>query len=105
MENDKRVKADCERHKGTLYCLQRNAISCKFIALAEVHSHMELWHNSLGHMSQKGLSRLCNLKKLDGKGMKLDFCNECQYGKQVKHSFYSGVSRKSCVLDLVHSNV
>ena len=28
--------------KGTLYCLHGNAISGKFIALAEVHSHMEL---------------------------------------------------------------
>mgnify|MGYP000016945791 CR=1 FL=1 len=91
--------------KGTLYCLHGNAISGKFIALAEVHSHMELWHKRLGHMSQKGLTRLCNLKKLYANGTKLDFCNECQYGKQVKCSFYSGVSRKSCVLDLVHSDV
>ncbi len=91
--------------KGTLYCLHGKALKGKFIALAEIDSHMELWHNRLGHMSQKGLSKLCNLKKLDAKGSKLDFCNECQYGKQVKSSFYSGVSRKSCVLDLVHSDV
>ena len=88
--------------KGILYCLHGNALSGKFIALAEVHSHMELWHKRLGHMSQKGLTRLCNIKKVDSKGTKLDFCNECQYGKQVKHSFYT---RKSCVLDLVHSDV
>ena len=91
--------------KGTLYCLHGNAISGKFIALAEVHSHMELWHKRLGHMSQKGLTRLCNLKKLDAKGTKLDFCDECQYGKQVKSSFYSSVSCTSCVHDLVHFDV
>ena len=72
--------------KGTLYCLHGNAISGKFIALAEVHSHTKLWHKRLGHMSQKGLASLCNLKKLDAKGTKLDFCNEYQYGKQVKCS-------------------
>ena len=48
--------------KGTLYCLHENAIWCKFIALAKVHSHMELWHKRLTHMSQKGLTMLCNLK-------------------------------------------
>ena len=56
-------------------------------------------------MSQKGLTQLCNLNKLDAKGTKLDFCDECQYGKQVKRFYYSGVSRKSSVLDLVHSDV
>ena len=66
MESDKRFKADCERHKeGNSLLLTGNAVSGKFIALAEVHSHMELWHKRLGHMNQKGLSRLCNLKKLD----------------------------------------
>ena len=103
MENTKGSKLIVKgTKKGTLYCLHGNAISGKFIALAEVHSHMELWHKRLGHMSQKGLTRLCNIKKVDSKGTKLDFCNECQYGKQVKHSFYT---RKSCVLDLVHSDV
>ena len=56
-------------------------------------------------MSQKGLTKLCNLHKLDAEDTKLDFCNECQYGKQVKSSYYCGVSHKSCVLDLVHSDV
>ena len=37
---------------------------------------MELWHKRLGHMSQKGLARLCNLKKLGAKGTKLDLCND-----------------------------
>ena len=35
----------------------------------------------------------------------MDFCNESQYGKQVKSSFYSSVLRKANVLNLVHSNV
>ena len=64
--------------KGTSYCLHGKAMLGKFIALAEIDSYMELWHKRLGHMSQKGLMKLCNLKKLDAKGTKLDFCNECQ---------------------------
>ncbi|MCO5561643.1 hypothetical protein L7F22_015264 [Adiantum nelumboides] len=68
--------------KGTLYCMYGKAMLGKFIALAEINSHMELWHKRLGHMSQKGLSKLCTLNKLDAKGTKLDFYNECQYGKQ-----------------------
>ena len=51
--------------KQTLSCVHGNAILGQFIALAEVHSHMDLWHKRLSHMSQKGLTRLCNLKKLD----------------------------------------
>ena len=63
--------------KGTLYCLHGTALSGKFIAMAEVNSYIELWHKRLGHMSQKGLTKLCNLHKFDAKGTKLDFCNEC----------------------------
>ena len=59
--------------KGTLYCLHGTALSGKFIAMAGVNSYMELWHKRLGHMSQKGLTKLCNLHKLDAKGTKLDF--------------------------------
>ena len=43
--------------KGTLYCLHDKSLMGKFIALAEIHSHMELWHKRLGHMSQKGLDK------------------------------------------------
>ena len=77
----------------------------KFTALTEIHSHMELWHKGLGHMSQKGLGKLCNWDKFDTKGSKLDFCYEYQYGKQVKNSYFSTVSRKPNWLDLVHFDV
>ena len=81
------------------------ALIGKFIALAEIHSHKELWHKKLGYMSQKGLDKLYNMDKFDAKGSKLDFCNECQYGKQVKNSYYSSVFCKPNLLDLVHSDV
>ena len=47
--------------KWTMYCLHGKALMAKFIALAKIHSHMDLWHKRLGHMSQKDLAKLCNL--------------------------------------------
>ena len=91
--------------RGTLYCLRCKALPGKFLAVVEIGSHLELWHKRLGHMGQKGLEVLSSLKKLDAKGSKLDFCNDCQFGKQVRNSYYSSVSRKLNVLDLVHSDV
>ena len=67
--------------KGTLYCLHGKALMGKFNSLAEIHSSMKLWHKRLSHMSQKGFDKLCNLDEFDANGSKLDFCNECQYGK------------------------
>lgn len=91
--------------RGTLYYLRCKALPGKFLAVAEIASHTELWHKRLGHMSQKGIEVLSSLKRLDVKGKNLDFCNDCLYGKQKKSSYYSGVSRKANPLDLVHSDV
>ena len=35
----------------------------------------------------------------------MDFCKDCQFGKQVKKSYASNISCKANVLDLVHSDV
>ena len=59
--------------KGTLYCWHSKSLIGKFVASAEIHSHIELLRKRLGHMSQKGLDKLCNLDKFDAKGLKLDF--------------------------------
>ena len=41
-----------------------------------------LWHQRLGHMSEKGLQVLMNHKFLpDFKSLKLEFCKNCVYGK------------------------
>lgn len=90
---------------GTLYYLRCKALPGKFLAVAEISSHLELWHKRLSHISQKGIDVLSSLKRVDVKGTKLDFCNDCVYGKQKKSSYYSGVSRKANPLDLVHSDV
>ena len=61
--------------KGTLYCLHGKSLMGKFIALAEIHSHIELLRKRLGHMSQKGLDTLCNLDMFNAKSSKHGFCN------------------------------
>ena len=67
-----------------------------------------LWHQSLGHIGEKGL------RILHGKGMvevmsnsslEIDFCENCIYGKQNRVSFPSGGKRAKNILELVHSDV
>ena len=65
------------QRKGLCIACMVKSLMGKFIALFEIHSHMELRHERLDHMNQKGLDKLCNLDKFDAKGSKLDFGNEC----------------------------
>lgn len=66
-----------------------------------------LWHRRLGHMSEKGLSCLIKKNALpDLKSAKLDKCSHCFAGKQNRVSFKRHPpSRKSGLLDIVHSDV
>ena len=42
-----------------------------------------LWHNRLGHMSEKGMKVLHSKKALPGlKCVNMDFCESCVYGKE-----------------------
>ena len=88
-----------------MYILHCKALLGRLVAVAEVNAHLELWHKRLGHMSQKGLDVLTSLKRVDGQGSKLDFCNDCLFGKKVRAPYYYGVSCKSSVLELVHFDV
>ena len=67
----------------------------------------ELWHKRLGHMSEKALNFLAKRQLLAGmKGTPLKTCVHCLAGKQTRISFRSMFpSRRSNVLDLVHSDV
>ena len=62
-------------NKGTLYCWHSKSLIGKFVASAEIHSHIELLRKRLGHMSQKGLDTLCNLDMFNAKSSKHGFCN------------------------------
>ena len=64
-----------------------------------------LWHR-LGHLSKAGithLSRAGYIPKLSFSNHQ--FCEHCQYGKQVAASHPTSAPRESSPLDLVHSDV
>ena len=47
-----------------------------------------LWHNILGHMSEKHMKLIHSKKVLLGlKCVNMDFCESCVYGKQKRVSF------------------
>ena len=72
-----------------------------------VDSDTMLWHNRLGHMSEKGMKVLHSKKVLPGlKCVNMDFCESCVYGKQKRVSFVKiGKENKKEKLELVHTNV
>ena len=70
-------------------------------------SNTTLWHNRLGHMSEKGMKVLQLKKVLLGlKCVNMDFCESCVYGKQKRVSFVKiGKENKKEKLELVHTDV
>ena len=74
--------------------------------IAEGEASQNLWHQRLGHMSEKGLTTLTKKKLITiSKDAALNPCNYCLFGKQQRVSFRSSLSRKSELLSLVHSDV
>ncbi|RDX87201.1 hypothetical protein CR513_31362, partial [Mucuna pruriens] len=66
-----------------------------------------LWHRRLSHISEKELNCLAKKDMLPGlKNAKLEKCSLCMDGKQTSVSFKKHpLSRKSKLLELVHSDV
>jgi hypothetical protein len=57
-----------------------------------------LWHGRLGHLSKTGY--IPKLSFFDHQ-----FCEHCQYGKQVAATHPTSMLRESSPLDLVHSDI
>uniref|UniRef100_A0A2N9EW40 Integrase catalytic domain-containing protein n=1 Tax=Fagus sylvatica TaxID=28930 RepID=A0A2N9EW40_FAGSY len=73
---------------------------------AQDDSMPDLWHRRLAHMSEKGLQILAKKSLIPfAKGMPLNSCDYCLFGKQHRVSFRRSSTRKSNVLDLVYSDV
>lgn len=63
----------------------------------------KLWHLRLSHMSMKGLQELEKKGLLCGDKIgRLDFCENCIFGKARRAKFPKGVHRSKCVLEYVH---
>ncbi|KAM0993394.1 hypothetical protein ACFX2A_009186 [Malus domestica] len=68
----------------------------------------ELWHHRLRHISQKWLQELHKQGLMEGmSSCKLDFCEYCVLGKQIKVSFASSNAdnRSKEQLSYIHSDV
>ena len=89
---------------GTLYVTSNLE---NIVAVADADGKSNLWHQRLGHMSEKGMKTLLSKGKLpDLKNVDVSLCEDCIFGKQKKVSFTkSGKTPKAERLELVHTDV
>ena len=65
-----------------------------------------LWHQRLGHMSEKGLKVLVERKSLPSlKFLNLNFYKYCVFGKQCRQKFKTGRHITKGILDYIHLDV
>ena len=72
---------------GSLH-ITRVKINLESMNVVEQESQ-DLWHQRLGHMSEKGLSTLMKKKLITIKDTMSHPCNHCLFGKQRKFFFSS----------------
>jgi len=96
-----------EKINGNLYTLQGKVeMSQAVVASKIVEDPTRLWHQRLGHMSEKGLKVLMTRKLLpDLKTLDLEFCKHCVFGKQCRLKFKVGSHTSKGILDYIHSDV
>ena len=95
-----------QKQSKNLYILQGNTIQGTALAISSQEEVTQLWHNRLGHMSEKGLKKLLQQNLLPGlKSSKLEFCEHCVYGKHKRSSFGVGKHNSKEILVYVHSDV
>ena len=89
---------------GTLYVTSNLE---NIVAVADAEGKSNLWHQRLGHMSEKGMKTLLSKGKLpDLKNVDVGLCEDCIFGKQKKVSFTKiGKTPKAERLELVHTDV
>ena len=69
----------------------------------EMSGSTQLWHQRLGHMSERELEVLMNRKFLPNlKTLNLMFCRHCIFGKQCRQKFKAGSHVSKGVLDYIH---
>lgn len=93
------------KKRGSLYMVEVPAGSAN--AVSKVSSPSKLWHQRLGHMSEKGMKMLVARGKLpELKKVESEFCEPCVLGKKKKVSFAkTGKAPKSRKLELIHTDV
>ncbi|GJS64543.1 retrovirus-related pol polyprotein from transposon TNT 1-94 [Tanacetum coccineum] len=91
--------------RGSLYMVE--VPSDGINAAIDGRGNATLWHQRLGHMSEKGMKILASKGRIpDLQKAVVGFCEPCVLGKQKKVSFVkSGNTRKLQRLELVHTDV
>ncbi|GJS65089.1 putative RNA-directed DNA polymerase [Tanacetum coccineum] len=91
--------------RGSLYMVE--VPSDGINATIDGRGNATLWHQRLGHMSEKGMKILASKGRIpDLQKAVVGFCEPCVLGKQKKVSFVkSGNTRKLQRLELVHTDV
>ncbi|KAL2243895.1 UNVERIFIED_CONTAM: Retrovirus-related Pol polyprotein from transposon TNT 1-94 [Sesamum indicum] len=70
---------------GTLYMAGGSSLNIPFVGTV---SQANLWHNRLGHMSEKGMNVLKSKGQLpELKSVEVGHCEHCVFGKQKRVSF------------------
>ncbi|KAL2234657.1 UNVERIFIED_CONTAM: Retrovirus-related Pol polyprotein from transposon TNT 1-94 [Sesamum indicum] len=89
---------------GTLYMA---GVSSSNIPFAGIVSQANLWHNRLGHMSEKAMNVLKSKGRLlELKSVEVGHCEHCVFGKQKRVSFLTtGRTPRKEKLELVHTNL
>ncbi|KAL2231966.1 UNVERIFIED_CONTAM: Retrovirus-related Pol polyprotein from transposon TNT 1-94 [Sesamum indicum] len=89
---------------GTLYMAGGSSSNIPF---AETVSQANLWHNRLGHMSEKGMNVLKSKGRLpELKSVEVSHCEHCVFGKQKRVSFLTtGRTPRKEKLELVHTDL
>ena len=84
---------------GYLYKLVgRSQVNDTTLVSEEMSGSTQLWHQRLGHMSERGLHVLMNCKLLPNlKSLDLMFCRHCIFGKQCRKKFKAGSHVHKCV--------
>ncbi|KAL2228761.1 UNVERIFIED_CONTAM: Retrovirus-related Pol polyprotein from transposon TNT 1-94 [Sesamum indicum] len=89
---------------GTLYMAGGSSSNIPF---AGIVSQANLWHNRLGHMSEKGMNVLKSKGRLpELKSMEVGHYEHCVFGKQKRVSFLTtGRTPRKETLELVHTDL
>ncbi|KAL2228217.1 UNVERIFIED_CONTAM: Retrovirus-related Pol polyprotein from transposon TNT 1-94 [Sesamum indicum] len=89
---------------GTLYMAGGSSSNIHF---AGTVSQANLWHNRLGHMSEKGMNVLKSKGRLpELKSVEVGHCEHCVFGKQKRVSFLTtGRTPRKEKLELVHTDL
>jgi hypothetical protein len=105
-------------YKGILLVMKAKKVGNLFILEGRINSNhvktiskndsdfVRIWHQWLGHMSERGLKVLSDRKLLPSlKSMKVYFRKHCIYGKQNRQKFKTKRHTSEGILDYIHFGV